>query len=101
MSVNGDEGKRRAKRGATEAVDNRPFEEQLDELDALVATLEEGRLPLEEALTLYERGMRLAQACQRRLDDAELRVSALRATSLANDNESGEFTLESIDIEGA
>ncbi|HEU0027867.1 MAG TPA: exodeoxyribonuclease VII small subunit [Ktedonobacterales bacterium] len=109
MSQSGNAGKRRGKHdssessASSEAPDERPFEEQLDELDAIVATLEEGKLPLDEALTLYERGMRLAQACQRRLDDAALRVSRLRAA--ANPSESGAngdaaFILESIEIDG-
>ena len=108
MSQSGDAGKRRGKQGAAEppapadVPDDRPFEEQLDELDAIVAALEEGKLPLDEALTLYERGMRLAQACQRRLDGAALRVSRLRATSPSESGATGDgaFLLESIEIEG-
>lgn len=103
MRQPGDEGKRRGKRGAAEAPDERPFEEQLDELDAIVATLEDGKLPLDEALTLYERGMRLAQSCQRRLDDAELRVSRLRAAGDPADGDvsgDGAFILEAIEIDG-
>lgn len=108
MSQSGDAGKRRGKHSASElstsaqAPDERPFEEQLDELDTIVSTLEEGKLPLEEALTLYERGMRLAQACQRRLDTAALRVSRLRAASPSESGAPGDraFILESIEIEG-
>lgn len=98
MSDTGDGAKRRAKRASTDAPDERPFEDQLDELDAIVAALEEGKLPLEEALALYERGMRLAQACQRRLDDAELRVSRLRATG---DGGEGAFRLEPVELDDA
>lgn len=107
VSHTGDSGKRRGKRGSAEtaeAPDERPFEEQLEELDSIVATLEDGKLPLDEALTLYERGMRLAQACQRHLDDAELRVSRLRsASSLSEDGATSDetFILESIEIDGA
>lgn len=106
VSQTGDAGKRRGKRGSiesAEAPDERPFEEQLEELDSIVAALEDGKLPLDEALTLYERGMRLAQSCQRRLDDAELRVSRLRsANSPSNGGATGdgEFILESIEIDG-
>ncbi len=103
MSQIGDEGKRRGKRGASAISDDRPFEEQLDELDTIVATLEEGKLPLDEALALYECGMRLAQACQRRLDEADLRVRRLRASgepasSVATGEEA--FVLEAIEIDG-
>lgn len=103
MRQTSDESKQRGKRKSSEPLDERPFEEQLDELDAIVVALEEGKLPLEEALTLYERGMRLAQSCQRRLDEAELRVSRLRA--VGNPLESGAaendaFILETIEIDG-
>ena len=103
MKQTGDEGKRRGKRGASETADTRSFEEQLDELDAIVASLEEGKLPLDEALTLYERGMRLAQACQQRLDEAEIRVSRLRAAeNPAESVEAGDgaFILETIEMDG-
>ena len=104
MSLAGDENKRRAKRTTPDPTDARPFEEQLDELDSIVAALEEGKLPLDEALALYERGMKLAQACQRRLDEADLRVSALRANA-ETDGDTGAqsitFSLESMRIEGA
>jgi exodeoxyribonuclease VII small subunit len=84
------------------APDERPFEEQLDELDTIVASLEEGKLPLDEALALYERGMRLAQSCQRRLDDAELRVNRLRAVGDESGAGSSDdaFLLEAIEIDG-
>ena len=50
------------------------FEQALSELEAAVQRLEEGDLPLEEALALYERGMRLVQYCNDLLDKAELQV---------------------------
>jgi exodeoxyribonuclease VII small subunit len=54
------------------------FEELFRSLEQAVGKLEEGGLPLEEALSLYEEGMRLAQRCQEMLDQAELRVSRLQ-----------------------
>jgi exodeoxyribonuclease VII small subunit len=53
------------------------FEEAFDELEAVVEQLEGGNLPLEEAITLYERGMGLARRCGQALDAAELRVQQL------------------------
>ena len=53
------------------------FEQALGELEATVQRLEEGDLALEEALALYERGMRLAQYCSDLLDKAELQVEQL------------------------
>jgi exodeoxyribonuclease VII small subunit len=46
------------------------FEQARDELTAIVATMESGSVPLEEALALWERGEALAAHCQRWLDAA-------------------------------
>jgi len=54
-----------------------PFEKAFHELEATVQRLEEGDLTLEEALALYERGMRLARHCSDALDAAELQVQQL------------------------
>jgi len=54
------------------------FEELYRRLEEVVARLEAGGLGLEEALALYEEGMRLARRCQEMLDAAELRITRLR-----------------------
>lgn len=56
------------------------FEQALAELERVVAELESGDLTLEQSLTLFERGTALAQLCERRLDEAEQKVSQLGAT---------------------
>ncbi len=48
-------------------------------LQVVVSRLEQGELPLDETLELYEQGVQLAAACQRLLDQAELRVQQLQA----------------------
>jgi exodeoxyribonuclease VII small subunit len=53
------------------------FEEAFRELEKTVQQLEEGDLQLEQAISLYEWGMRLAQHCNDALDAAELRVQEL------------------------
>lgn len=53
------------------------FEEALARLEALVAALEGGDLPLEEALRRFEEGVRLTRLCTARLEDAERRVHLL------------------------
>jgi exodeoxyribonuclease VII small subunit len=57
--------------------DDRPFEETLAALEEVVARLERGDLGLEQALAAFEEGVRLARACESRLDGAERRVEAL------------------------
>lgn len=54
-----------------------PFDKALEELRAVVARLEQGNLPLEASIALYERGAALHDHCSRLLDSAELRVQRL------------------------
>jgi exodeoxyribonuclease VII small subunit len=53
------------------------FEESLNELDAIVTKLEEGDMPLEESLEIFERGVKLARDCKERLTKAERRIELL------------------------
>ncbi len=62
-------------------IDELSFEEAFDELKKTVAQLEEEDLPLEKALSLFERGTILAQHCEALLDQAELRVKQLIPSS--------------------
>ena len=55
----------------------RPFEEALKQLEAIVSRLELGDLPLEEALSIFEEGIRLTKLCSQRLNEAERRVNIL------------------------
>lgn len=50
------------------------FEQAMQELEGLVRRLEEGRLPLEEAIQAYERGTLLKNHCEAKLQAAKLRV---------------------------
>jgi len=58
---------------------NKPTYETLyARMQAIVARLEAGELPLEEALALYEEGVAVASTCQQLLDQAELRIQELQ-----------------------
>ena len=63
------------------------FEEALNQLEALVARLEAGDLPLEEALRAFEEGVRLTRLCSARLEDAERRVHLLTRTPEGEERE--------------
>ena len=54
------------------------FEAALAELEAIVAAMEGGQLPLNESLVAYKRGAELLQFCQSTLKDAEQQVAGLR-----------------------
>lgn len=53
------------------------FEDAYQALQDTVERLQNGGLTIAESVTLYERGMKLADLCSRRLQEAELRVSQL------------------------
>jgi exodeoxyribonuclease VII small subunit len=53
------------------------FESALSELDTIVKALEEGDLPLEKSLELYERGVQLSRFCHAKLEGAERRIEIL------------------------
>jgi len=59
------------------ALDELNFEQAYAELETIITQMDSGQLPLEDSVTLFERGRALAAYCQRLLDDAELRVSKL------------------------
>ena len=53
------------------------FEAGLQELENIVREMESGELPLERALELFEKGMKLSEACRKQLEEAESRVEIL------------------------
>jgi exodeoxyribonuclease VII small subunit len=54
------------------------FESSLKSLEIAVERLELGDLPLEEALSCFEEGVKAAGSCQKLLNEAELKVNKLR-----------------------
>jgi exodeoxyribonuclease VII small subunit len=58
--------------------DEPTYETLYTRLQAIVARIEAGELPLAEALALYEEGVAVAATCQRLLDTAELRIQELQ-----------------------
>jgi len=53
------------------------FDASLRELEKIVKKLEEGDLPLEESLKLFENGVKLSRQCREKLDRAERRIEIL------------------------
>ncbi|MBS1154843.1 MAG: exodeoxyribonuclease small subunit [Proteobacteria bacterium] len=58
------------------------FEAGLAELENLIAALESGNAPLEEALARYQRGIELMRFCESKLADAEQRIRVLEGGEL-------------------
>ena len=66
-----------------------PFETAFHQLEQAVQTLEKGGLSLDQALAIYEEGMRLAQVCAQRLDNAELKITQLQNAFSLNEASQG------------
>ncbi len=62
------------------------FEKALEELEALVARMEDGKLPLEESLAAYQRGAELIKFCESKLSDAQARIAILDGDTLRDFN---------------
>lgn len=62
------------------SADTLTFEDALKELEQVVRHLEEGRLPLEEAIGAYARGAELKERCEALLSQARLKVEAVLAS---------------------
>lgn len=66
------------------------FEASLAELERIVKQLEDGDMPLEESLKLFEDGVRLSRECRERLTNAERRIEVLMKEA------DGSISLESV-----
>ncbi|QXL84675.1 exodeoxyribonuclease VII small subunit [Comamonas sp. NLF-1-9] len=58
------------------------YEAALQELEALVARIEAGQLPLEQMLASYQRGAQLLQFCRQRLDAVQEQIKLLDGGAL-------------------
>ena len=61
--------------------DKKTFEENMLRLEAIVAQLEKGEVPLDESLKLFEEGIGLSRTCTKLLSEAQLKVTQLIAES--------------------
>ncbi len=53
------------------------FEDSLQRLEQIVDELEKGNVPLDQALKLFEEGVKLSAACRKELEEAEGKVEVL------------------------
>lgn len=58
---------------------SKTYEQKQEELEAIVAKLESGNVPLDEMITLYEQGEKLYRSCVETLDAYEKRLEAFAA----------------------
>jgi exodeoxyribonuclease VII small subunit len=78
-----------AKSSSPKLVENLTYEEAFAELETIISALEGEQKPLEESMTLFERGQALVERCSELLEGADLKVRKLSGDGLT-DFEPGE-----------
>lgn len=61
------------------------YEEAIEELRKVVATLNEGKVSLDESIKLYQRGIELASLCDKKLKEVEEKVSIINKENGSED----------------
>ena len=60
--------------------DEKTFEENLKELESIVAELEKGELSLDESIEKFEKGIEVSKKCNSKLENAEKKINILLGT---------------------
>jgi exodeoxyribonuclease VII small subunit len=63
-----------------------PFEKAMEELETIVRGLESGKAPLEDSISAYERGIALKNHCEKKLEQARLKIEKI---TLSPDGKTG------------
>jgi exodeoxyribonuclease VII small subunit len=77
----------------TRKASKKSFEDDLRRMEEIVQSLEEGSVPLDDAVSLYEEGITLSRACAERLRATELRIKKLTKDL------DGQFSVKDLDDE--
>ena len=90
----------RPKQGITKFVSDNDisqltFEQALIALEEVVQQLESGNVPLDQSITLYERGEALRKHCQARLDAAQARIEKIVTDQSGNTSGTAPFDADS------
>ena len=67
-------------------LDKMSFEEAMRELEKLVESLDKGEVSLDEAIAAYDRGSQLKDHCQKKLNEAKMKVETIQASDPTNSN---------------
>ena len=73
--------------------EEKTFVENLTELEVIAQKMEKGDLSLDEAISEFEKGIKLSKDCTKKLEDAEKRINILIK------NEDGELVEEKFEVE--
>ena len=80
----------KAKSSEADQKEHGSFEEAFEELQQLVQNIESGKLTLDESIERFEKGVKLAAYCRKRLEEAEAKIQ-----KLTKENKLEDFATES------
>ena len=63
------------------------FEDSINELEEIVQKLEKGECPLDEAVKLFEKGVKISNECHKTLNEAEQKIKILTETDVKDEVE--------------
>ena len=75
-----------------ELLEKMTFEDAMDELESIVNALDKGDVSLDEAIAAYDRGSVLKDHCEKRLNQAKMKVETIQS------EENGELKTNKIDV---
>ena len=61
-------------------IDTMTFEEAMNELEKLVESLDKGDISLDQAISAYDKGSQLKDLCQKKLDEAKMKVETIHSS---------------------
>jgi len=61
-------------------LDKMSFEEAMKELEKLVDSLDKGDVSLDEAITAYDRGSQLKEYCEKKLNEAKMKIETIQSS---------------------
>ena len=65
---------------ANDKLEKLTFEEAMNELEKLVDSLDKGDVSLDEAIAAYDRGSQLKDYCEKKLQEAKMKVDTIQAS---------------------
>ena len=66
--------------------ENITFEQAIEELETIINRLEEGDVPLDETIKLYEKGSELKDFCEKKLQSAEVKIQKINHQVMIHDS---------------
>ena len=61
-------------------IETMTFEEAMNELEKLVESLDKGDISLDQAISAYDKGSKLKDLCQKKLNEAKMKVETIQSS---------------------